>query len=47
MIARLFLLIACLTLLSCGRPLSEGEQQFLIRIHGPELDMNRDRKSVV
>ena len=43
MIARFCLVLGCLALLSCGRPLSEGEQQFLTRIHGPELDMDRLR----
>ncbi|MFS4580259.1 hypothetical protein [Phaeobacter sp. C3_T13_0] len=37
------LLLGCLVLLSCGRPLSDGEQHFLTRIHGTELDMNRMR----
>ncbi|ATG40040.1 MULTISPECIES: hypothetical protein [Phaeobacter] len=43
MIARLCLLLTCLGLLSCGRPPSEGERQFLTRIHGPELDLDRLR----
>ncbi|ATF17832.1 hypothetical protein [Phaeobacter gallaeciensis] len=43
MFARLCLLAGCLALLSCGRPLSEGEQQFLSSIHGSELDMDRLR----
>jgi len=40
---RLALLLSCLLLIACGRPLTPEEKSFATQIHGPSLDVSRIR----